>query len=186
MGQLRSAQKKPGVTWNASAYAHSWRCCPRQWAWWTPRGTFWNATRRRRRSGETEFYPDELAQLQAHQGWWPETGIPLAVEDWTIARALKTGETILNEEVEELVEGKHKVILHSAAPIRDAMGTIRGAVGVLQDITEHKRLERELAERAAQLGAILESIADGLIVTDAQGQLLYLNLAYRTLLGLAR
>ncbi len=132
-----------------------------------------------------EFFPCELAQLQAHQGWWPGTGIPVAVEDWTIARALRTGETILNEEVEELVEGKHKVILHSAAPIRDAMGTIRGAVGVLQDITEHKRLERELAERAAQLGAILESIADGLIVTDAQGRLLHLNLAYRMLLGLA-
>ena len=132
-----------------------------------------------------EFFPCELAQMQAHQGWWPGTGIPVAVEDWTIARALRAGETILNEEVEELVEGKHKVILHSAAPIRDAMGTIRGAVGVLQDITEHKRLERELAERAAQLGAILESIADGLIVTDAQGRLLHLNLAYRTLLGLA-
>ena len=98
---------------------------------------------------------------------------------------MRTGETILNEEVEELVEGQRKVILHSAAPIRDAMGTIRGAVGVLQDITEHKRLERELAERAAQLAAILESIADGLIVTDAQGRLLHLNLAYRTLLGLA-
>ena len=132
-----------------------------------------------------EFFPCELAQLQAHQGWWPGTGIPVAVEDWTIARALRTGESILNEEVEELVEGKHKVILHSAAPIRDALGTIRGAVGVLQDITEHKRLERELAERAAQLAAILESIADGLIVTDARGRLLYLNLAYRTLLGLA-
>jgi len=85
--------------------------------------------------------------------------------------------------VAQLIAGQRKVILHSAAPIRDETGAIQGAAGVLQDITERKRMERELAERAAQLEAILASITDGLIVTDAQGRLLGLNPAYQALLG---
>lgn len=131
-----------------------------------------------------ESFPREIAQLQAHRGWWPDTGTPLAAEEWAIVRALTRGETILNEEVVEFVDGQHKVIGHSAAPIRDATGAIRGAAGVLQDTTERKRTEREIAEHAAQLEAILENIADGLIVTDAHGRLLHLNQSYRTLLGL--
>ncbi len=131
----------------------------------------------------TESPPSELAQLEAYQGWWPDTGKPVAVGEWAIARALTRGETIMAEEVEQLIAGQHKVILHSAAPIRDETGAIQGAAGVLQDITERKRMERELAERAAQLEAILASITDGLIVTDAQGRLLGLNPAYQALLG---
>ena len=44
--------------------------------------------------------------------------------------------------------------------------------------------ERELAEDAGQFAAILASIADGLMVTDAQGRLLHLNPAYQAILGL--
>src|SRR5262249_52154502 len=43
---------------------------------------------------------------------------------------------------------------------------------------------RTRAEHAGQPEAILESIADGLIITDAQGRLLQLNPAYQAILGL--
>ena len=57
-------------------------------------------------------------------------------------------------------------------------------MGIVRDVTERRRLEREVAERAAQLEAIFESIADGLVVTDRQGRVLHMNQALRTLLGL--
>jgi signal transduction histidine kinase len=57
-------------------------------------------------------------------------------------------------------------------------------VGIARDVTERRRLEREAAERAAQLEAIFESIADGICVTDRQGRVQHMNQAYRTLLGL--
>jgi PAS domain S-box-containing protein len=45
-------------------------------------------------------------------------------------------------------------------------------------------LEWQVAEHAAQLETVFESIADGVVVTDRQGRVLQINQAGRTLLGL--
>jgi PAS domain S-box-containing protein len=45
-------------------------------------------------------------------------------------------------------------------------------------------LEQQVAEHAAQLETIFESIADAVVVTDRQGRVLQVNQAVRTLLGL--
>ncbi len=127
----------------------------------------------------------EIGRDTPYHGWWTRTGTPLAVEDWALARALSQGEVSLNEELEiETFDGEHKSILHSAAPIRNEMGVITGAVSNAQDISEMRRLEQEVAERAAQLETIFESIADGVIVTDRQGRLIHMNQVLQTLLGI--
>jgi PAS domain S-box-containing protein len=64
------------------------------------------------------------------------------------------------------------------------VGTIVGAAGIARDGTEQRRLERQVAEHAAQLETVFDSIADGLVVTDRQGRILQINQALRTLLGL--
>lgn len=116
---------------------------------------------------------------------WARTGQPLAPQDWALARALTRGEMVQNHEIEvETPAGQRTVILASAAPMRDEAGTIVGAVATAQDITEVYRLEREVAERAAQLETIFESIADGIIVTDRQGRVAHMNQAIKTLLGI--
>ncbi len=118
---------------------------------------------------------------------WARTGQPLAPQDWALARALTRGEVVQNHEIEvETPVGQRTVILASAAPMRDEAGTITGAVATAQDITEVYRLEREVAERAAQLETIFESIADGIIVTDRQGRVIHMNQAIKTLLGIAQ
>lgn len=127
----------------------------------------------------------EIANDTPHHGWWTRTGEPLAVEDWALARALSRGEASVNEELEiETYDGERKSILHSAAPIRNEAGAITGAVSNAQDISELRRLEQEVAERAAQLETIFESIADGVIVTDRQGRLVHMNHVLQTLLGI--
>ena len=81
-------------------------------------------------------------------------------EDWAVTRALKDGESTLNEVVRvQGAEGRTRVVVNSAVPIRDADGTVRGAVGVNEDITERHRAEadlRFLLDAGIRLGVSLD------------------------------
>ncbi|PWT77295.1 MAG: hypothetical protein C5B60_02995 [Chloroflexi bacterium] len=57
-------------------------------------------------------------------------------------------------------------------------------VCVVVDLSEQKRLERAAADRAAQLRATFDALADGLYVFDRMGQALQVNPAGRALLSL--
>lgn len=48
-------------------------------------------------------------------------------------------------------------------------------VGALQDITEQRRIKQELAEQHELLRVTLESIGDGVVTTDADGRVMWLN-----------
>jgi len=84
----------------------------------------------------------------------------------------------------QMPDGRAVWVNVTGRPLCDAEGAITGAVAIARDVTERRRLEREVAERAAQLETIFESIADGLVVTDAQGRMLQMNQALRTMLGI--
>jgi signal transduction histidine kinase len=115
---------------------------------------------------------------------WAQTGTPVAREESSLVRALTGGQAALNEELEiAALDGKRKVILRSVAPIRDESGAISGAVISAQDISDLRRLEREVAERAQELEAVFDTITDGVAVLDATGKLIRTNRAFRTLHG---
>jgi PAS domain S-box-containing protein len=59
-------------------------------------------------------------------------------------------------------------------------------VSFVLDLTEHKQLEQELANRASEVEAIFESIADGVYVYDTQGQVIRTNSAAQNLYPLIR
>lgn len=92
-----------------------------------------------------------VEQLGEYKGWWVSTGKRIEAEEWAAARAIREGETSIDEEVEiECFDGTRKIILNSAMPIRDEGNHIVGAIIVNHDITERKHFEeqlRELAER---------------------------------------
>ena len=100
-----------------------------------------------------------------YKGWWADTGKPIEPEDWTAARAIRTGRSFHNEEIEiEAFDGAHKFILNSSIPIRDPREQVIGLVIVNQDITRRKhaeqeirllneQLERRVQERTAQIEA---------------------------------
>ncbi|HEU5200708.1 MAG TPA: ATP-binding protein [Ktedonobacterales bacterium] len=126
-----------------------------------------------------------IAQYTLYKARWARTGQPLAPEDWTVARALSTGAAALNDELEiETSDGQRKVILNSAAPIRDETGAITGAVISAQDVSEVRRLEREVAEHAAELDIIFGAITDGIALLNDQGRLVQANQALRDMLGM--
>ncbi|MEP6653012.1 MAG: ATP-binding protein [Myxococcales bacterium] len=76
-------------------------------------------------------------------------GRPYAPEDWPLARSIREGETVADEEVEmRWADGRQAWLSLSSTPIRDQAGTITSGVVIMQDITERKR--REEALRASE------------------------------------
>jgi two-component system, NarL family, sensor histidine kinase UhpB len=79
------------------------------------------------------------------KGFWHDSGKKIEPESWASVRALREGQTILNELIDiETFNGKKKTIQNSAAPIRNAEGVIVGAVIVNEDVTERVRAESQL------------------------------------------
>jgi PAS domain S-box-containing protein len=83
-------------------------------------------------------------QFGEYKGRWLSTGEPIAAHEWAAARAVREGETSIDEEVEiECFDGTRKIILNSAVPLFDEERRITGAIIVNQDITARKRIEQE-------------------------------------------
>ncbi len=56
-------------------------------------------------------------------------------------------------------------------------------LSVLRDVTERKRAEEGLRESEATLNAILNNLAEGVLVADTQGHVVFVNSAARSMLG---
>ncbi len=77
-----------------------------------------------------------VEQYGEYKAWWVDSGKLVTADDWAAARAVRKGETSINEEIEiECFDGTHKIILNSAIPLRDAQQSIMGSIIVNQDIT---------------------------------------------------
>jgi len=80
-------------------------------------------------------------------------------------------------------DGREIPIEDSAAPITDNAGQVIGVVLVFHDVTERRRAEEAVQRRAAEMDAILDSIADGLSISDAEGRVVRVNAAAERMLG---
>jgi PAS domain S-box-containing protein len=103
-----------------------------------------------------------IEEFEEYKGWWVETGEPIKPEEWAVARAVRKGETSINEEIEiECFDGLRKIIHNSAVPIRDDKQEIIGAFIINEDITERKRAEKNLrqVQKMEALGTLAGGIA---------------------------
>lgn len=93
-----------------------------------------------------------IEELGAYRGWWADSGEPIAAEEWAAARAIRKGETSLNEVIHiETFDGVQKTILNSAVPLRSLAGDIVGAILLNEDITERRAGEAALRRSEEQL-----------------------------------
>ena len=70
-----------------------------------------------------------------------------------------------------------------ARVFQDRQGRPARLIGTIYDITEHKRMARELAEKHELLRVTLHSIGDAVITTDAHGRVQWLNPAAERMTG---
>ena len=122
----------------------------------------------------------------------PDTNTLFPVEELPLARALN-GESTDNIGMRihnpQLSEDMHVSI--NARPLRDAEGTLKGAVAVARDITELKQTENQLRESIAQLEhqsqlmqSTFDSISDGVVVADENGQFTMFNPSAEKIVGI--
>jgi PAS domain S-box-containing protein len=86
-----------------------------------------------------------------YPGFHPDGSAYTAVQ-WPLERAIRLGETVSREEIDIIRgDGSAATILSSAAPIRDATGSIVAGVAVVADITELKLARVQLQYTNEQL-----------------------------------
>jgi PAS domain S-box-containing protein len=105
-------------------------------------------------------------------------------EEREILARIRRGERVEHfETVRVTKDGRKLDVSLSVSPIRDAAGTIIGIAKVARDITEQKRLERELAAQREWFRVTLASIGDAVIATDVQGRVSFMNSVAAQLTG---
>jgi PAS domain S-box-containing protein len=103
-----------------------------------------------------------IEQFGEYKGWWLHTGQKIEPEEWAAARAIRKGETSLNEEIEiECFDGSRKIILNSAIPLRNDKNEITGAFIINDDMTERRQTEQRIRQmqKMEALGTLAGGIA---------------------------
>src|ERR1700761_9527270 len=105
--------------------------------------------------------PDELPLRQA-----AKAGLPTGMLELEVAHP----------------EGSPHFLLASASPLFDETGNVRGAVGAFFDVTERKRMDDALRERAE----LLELATEAIMVRDKHGAVRFWNAGAEALYGWKR
>ena len=80
-------------------------------------------------------------------------------------------------------DGTEIVVLENARAVYDDSNTIVAHEGTITDITERKRAETRIFEEKERAQVTLQSIGDGVITTDANGRIDYINPVAQDLTG---
>jgi PAS domain S-box-containing protein len=135
-------------------------------------------------------------------GWSPSdaAGRPLAdvfrvLDEDSFEPTVSTADRILSDgavvsltshTLLEARDGTQRPIADSAAPIRDALGAVRGVVLVFRDQTEERNAERALLESEARFNHLAYSGILGIIIADLDGRIYEMNDALLRILDYTR
>jgi PAS domain S-box-containing protein len=109
-------------------------------------------------------------------------GRRLASEEFPIQQAAE-GKKVQSTELELRDEsGEATQVLVSASPLFSVTGSIRGAVAAVVDITERKRMEQELRQRAD----LLDLASEAIMVRDLDGLIQFWNSGAEAFYGWSR
>jgi PAS domain S-box-containing protein len=113
-------------------------------------------------------------EYNVYKGWFPDTGKEIESHEWGAAVALNENRAVLNQEAEiEGFDGNRKTILNSCIPLRDSNEKIAGLISINVDITERKQTEIKLKQSEEKHRALVENIADGILLVDEKREVFY-------------
>ena len=94
------------------------------------------------------------------------------------------GEVITSEEVTRRTRwGTEIHMSFAAAPLRDEHGEITGVLAVSADITERLEMERQIRESESRFRALVQNVAESIVVLGADGHVRYSSPAGSRMLG---
>ncbi|WP_456431706.1 PAS domain-containing protein [Thermosulfuriphilus sp.] len=96
--------------------------------------------------------------------------------------AMKTGQTHRKIVPYPSYDNPRGWIDLSSYPLKDEAGRIIGVIEYCKDISELKKAQDELLTEKERLATILEGIADGVISTDGEGKIVFINPAAQKIL----
>lgn len=115
-------------------------------------------------------------------------GSPRPVEEAPPLRAL-AGETVKDyEEIVRIpVSGELRYRQVNSSPVKDQAGNILGAISVVRDITDRKRMEDDLRDSEERYRALFSEALDGICLAEAEtGIIIDCNQALADLVGRTR
>src|SRR5205085_1439619 len=87
------------------------------------------------------------------------------------------------ETIRRRKDGSYVEISLAVSPLRDASGEVIGASKIARDISEQRRAQERLRRSEERFRVTLASIGDGVIATDTQGRVTFMNEVSETLTG---
>ena len=102
--------------------------------------------------------------------YWNQAARAAFVEILERSGEVRTVETLLRR-----LDGTQVVALERARVVRDEQQRVIAYEGTIADITERKRVEQVVFEEKERAQVTLQSIGDGVITTDREGRIEYLN-----------
>ncbi len=115
------------------------------------------------------------------------TGEGLKHGEWALAKTLSKGETVHEEMLEiETLKGGRRIIVNSTAPVTDENGQLQAAIMINRDVTDNENAKAALKAEKELLSITLQSIGEGVVVTDNTGGITAVNEVFEQLSGFAQ
>ena len=135
--------------------------------------------------GPTDTSLDEWAET--YRTFLVDRVTPIPVNELPLLRAMR-GEELRDVEVfmcnPKVPEGLFARA--TSSPFKGGNGNLKGAVVIFQDITEHKRLEKELRQREENFRQLTEHIQEAFWLTDpTKKQKIYVSPGFERIWGVA-
>lgn len=113
----------------------------------------------------------------------PDRCTRVSADEWPGILAMTKGEIVRDFELHiDRADGEWRVVLASAAPIF-RHGQVGGAVIIVQDITEQKRIEEALRDSEERFRSLADNASDVIMRLDANLRYIYVNPAIQSASG---